>query len=92
MAPEVFAHQTGFKSDIWSAGSILYEMTYGRPPYFAFMDRYEKVAAISSKVPIPFPSLPDRHLLNCMRRCLQFDSRFRPSAYQLQAHPYTRML
>ncbi|CAF0899857.1 unnamed protein product [Adineta steineri] len=55
MAPEVFSHQTGFKSDVWSAGIILYEMTYGRPPFFAIMDRDQKIAAISSMAPISFP-------------------------------------
>ncbi len=91
MAPEIFSHQTGFKSDVWSAGIILYEMTYGRPPYFAIMDRNQKVAAISSRAPIRFPPVRDRHLLDCMKRCLQSDLRRRPNAYQLESHPYTRM-
>ena len=90
MAPEVFAHQTGFKSDVWSAGIILYEMTYGRPPYFEIGDRRQKVAAISSRVPITFPPMRDRYLLDCMRRCLQFDIRRRADAYQMQTHPYSR--
>lgn len=91
MAPEIFHHQTGFKSDIWSAAIILYEMTFGRPPYFSIADRRQKVAAIASRVPIQFPGLRDRYLLDIMRRCLQPDLRVRPNAYQLQAHPYTRM-
>ncbi len=91
MAPEIFLHQTGFKSDIWSAGIILYEMTYGRPPYFDIMDRHQKVAAISSRVPIVFPPLRDRHLLSCMKRCLQSDMRRRPDAYQLKALRYSNM-
>jgi serine/threonine protein kinase len=89
MAPEVFSHQTGFKSDVWSAGVILYEMTYGRPPYFPFLNRDQKVAAISAMTPIPFPPLEDYDLLDCMRQCLRFDCRHRPSAYHLQQHPYT---
>jgi serine/threonine protein kinase len=91
MAPEIFAHKTGFKSDVWSSGVILYEMTYGRPPYFDIMDRNQKVAAISSKVPISFPPVSDRYLLDCMKRCLQPDLRRRPDAYQLKAHPYVKM-
>ncbi len=91
MAPEIFAHETGFKSDIWSAGIILYEMTYGRPPYFNIIDRKQKVVAISSRTPISLRPLRDRYLLDCMKRCLQTDSRRRPDGYQLQAHPYTRM-
>jgi serine/threonine-protein kinase TTK/MPS1 len=91
MAPEVFLHQTGFKSDIWSAGVILYEMVYGRPPYFSIFDKHQKVAAISSMTPIRFPPLKDRYLLDCLKQCLRFDLRLRPSVHQLQAHPYTRM-
>lgn len=90
MAPEVFGHQTGFKSDVWSAGIILYEMAYGRPPYFDIFDRNQKVAAISSRTPISFPPLNDRYLVHCMKRCLQFDMRRRANAYQVQAHPYSR--
>jgi len=91
MAPEVFSHQTGFKSDVWSAGVILYEMTYGRPPYSAILNRDQKIAAISTMSPIHFPPLNDVHLFDCMRQCLRFDSNYRPNAHHLQAHPYTRM-
>jgi serine/threonine-protein kinase TTK/MPS1 len=91
MAPEVFSHRTGFKSDVWSAGVILYEMTYGRPPYFGILDRDQKVAAISAMTPIQFPPLNDYYLLDCMKQCLRFDSSYRPSANYLQAHPYNRM-
>jgi len=91
MAPEVFSHRTGFKSDVWSAGVILYEMTYGRPPYFSLFNRDQKVAAISTRTPIHFPPLHDHHLLDCMRQCLRFDSHQRPSAHHLQVHSYTRI-
>lgn len=91
MAPEVFSHQTGFKSDVWSAGVILYEMTYGRPPYFSIFDRDQKVAAISGMTPVQYPPIYDRYLLDCMKQCLRADSRYRPDARHLAVHPYTRM-
>ncbi len=91
MAPEVFHYQTGFKSDVWSAGIILYEMVYGRAPYFSIFDREQKAAAISSMTPIPFPRLNDPYLRDCIKQCLRFDSHSRPSAYELLQHPYTRM-
>jgi serine/threonine-protein kinase TTK/MPS1 len=90
MAPEVFSRETGFKSDVWSAGIILYEMVYGRPPYFAIADRHEKVQAITSMQPIPFPLLMDPYLFDCLRLCLEFSPYHRPDAYELEFHPYTR--
>lgn len=90
MAPEVFSHQTGFKSDVWSAGIILYEMVYGLPPYFGLQNRDQKVAAISAMAPIFFPPLDDFYLLDCMQRCLRFNPIARPSSLNLQLHPYTR--
>ncbi|CAF4120570.1 unnamed protein product [Rotaria sp. Silwood2] len=89
MAPEVFSHKTSFKSDVWSAGVILYEMTYGRPPYFGLFDRHEKMEVIARMTPINFPPLNDLYLLDIMQQCLILDARFRPSAYHLLNHPYT---
>ncbi|CAF0726696.1 unnamed protein product [Rotaria sp. Silwood1] len=91
MAPEVFSHHTSFKSDVWSAGIILYEMTYGRPPYFGVFDRHEKVEVIAAMTPINFPPMDDLYLVNLMQQCLTFDARLRPSAYHLLDHPYTNM-
>ena len=91
MAPEIFAHETGFKSDVWSAGIILYEMTYGRPPYYYIADRSQKVSALASTTPIRIPALRDRALFDCIRQCLQTDFLSRPNAYQIRAHPYSRM-
>lgn len=90
MAPEIFAHQTGFKSDVWSAGIILYEMTYGRPPYWDIMDRNQKIAAISSRTPILFSPIPDRYLMDCMKTCLRSNIQRRATARHLRVHPYTR--
>lgn len=90
MAPEIFAHQTGFKSDVWSAGIILYEMTFGRPPYFEITDRNQKAQAISSRTPIALPSLRDRSLRDCLQTCLQPDMFRRATAGYLKAHPYSR--
>ncbi|CAF4440466.1 unnamed protein product [Rotaria socialis] len=91
MAPEVFSHQSGVKSDVWSAGIILYEMTYGSPPFYGIFDRNEKAAAIASGTPILFFPERNRYLVDCMRRCLQPNPYARPNSHHLVAHPYTRM-
>lgn len=90
MAPEVFSHRTGFKSDIWSAGVILYEMSYGLPPFYGIKDRTRKISAISSQRPIPLPSIHQSDLIECLRRCLQPDPNLRPSARRLLTLSYTR--
>ncbi|CAF2032899.1 unnamed protein product [Rotaria magnacalcarata] len=91
MGPEVFSYHTGVKSDVWSAGIILYEMTYGRPPFYGIFDQNEKAAAIASRTPIRFPPERNRYLVDCMRRCLQPNLYKRPNAHHLIAHPYTRI-
>lgn len=91
MGPEVFHYQTGLKSDVWSAGIILFEMVFGRPPFYEIFDREEKVLAIISSQQLVVPRIEDRHLYDCLRRCLQFDIRRRPTGNELMKHPYTRM-
>ncbi|CAF3617221.1 unnamed protein product [Rotaria sordida] len=74
MAPEVFFHETSLESDIWSAGVILYEMTYGRPPYFGIFDRHQKMDAIARMTPISYPPLNDHYLFDLIQQCLTLDA------------------
>nr|ACC43953.1 serine-threonin kinase copy 1 [Philodina roseola] len=91
MAPEVFFLQTGSKSDVWSAGIILYEMSYGRPPFIDIVDRQAKIAAITSPSPIFLGPLADLYLFDCLKRCLNPDFRHRPTPRQLISHPYKKL-
>lgn len=88
MAPEVFFHRTGYASDVWSAGIILYEMVYGRPPFSHLVDRRAKVEGIKHAVRIPMPPTEDRWLNDCLRHCLQYRMEYRANADDLLEHPY----
>ena len=79
-APECFrrhAHVTS-KADVWSAGAILYRMTYGippphpsgRPPHGSYGTRSASVGEI-------------------LDRCLRFDPQQRAPHNWLAHHPYT---
>ncbi|CAF0805129.1 unnamed protein product [Didymodactylos carnosus] len=90
MAPEVLTKRYGYKADVYSAGCILYEMTYGAPPYSLIFDRFEKIEALRYGFPIQYAPIAEPSLINLIQLCLQYDSRLRPNAQQLKYHSYTR--
>ncbi|KAK3670580.1 hypothetical protein LTR78_009548 [Recurvomyces mirabilis] len=75
----------GKASDVWSLGCILYQMTYGRPPFAHIPNQISRIMAITNPAHvIEFPSTgvgnsfippPLRGLL---RRCLNRDPEKRP--------------
>jgi len=80
----------GKPSDVWSLGCILYQMTYGRPPFAHIANQISRVMAITNPaVHITFPStglggvpVPVA-LRGTLRRCLQRDPSLRPSVRSL---------
>lgn len=80
-----------FKSDVWSLGCILYQLTYGKMPFGDIKHPLMKLQAITNvNHPIQFPILPDGDLvlISVIKECLVRDPRARPSIADLLNHGY----
>lgn len=80
----------GKASDVWSMGCILYQMTYGRPPFAHIPNQISRIMAITNpKVNIEYPErgvggvIVPASLKGTLRRCLNRDPDLRPTAKQL---------
>ncbi|TRY59291.1 hypothetical protein DNTS_016367 [Danionella cerebrum] len=90
MAPEVI-NETGHgrKSDIWSIGCTVFEMATGKPP-LAHMNKIAALFYIGARSGI-MPSLPHDFspcAKDFVEACLTRNPRQRPSAEDLQRHPF----
>ncbi|KAI7696988.1 kinase-like protein [Hortaea werneckii] len=80
----------GKASDVWSLGCILYQMTYGRPPFAHIPNQISRIMAITN--PTHTISFPDRGvgdaivpaaLKATLKKCLNRDPTKRPSIRQM---------
>lgn len=94
MAPEMLDSnkEMGYnvKVDIWSVGCVVLEMWTSERPWFG-EEIYPVMLKLSQqKLPPPVPSdlVLSESASDFRRQCFQIDPRDRPSAAELQEHPY----
>ncbi|XP_065156100.1 probable serine/threonine-protein kinase mps1 isoform X2 [Atheta coriaria] len=85
-SPAQPTYKVGFKSDVWSLGSILYQLVYKRTPFSHIQHSSAKLAAIMDPghvINYPKADWVPEGVIRCIKDCLQYNARRRPTVADL---------
>jgi len=80
MAPEILEnHAYTYKSDVWSVGTILFELLTGFSPFKESKNKEQLKINLKKKKIFPTELTISEECLSLINKCLNYDSELRPS-------------